>query len=95
MNKLRKMKGKLVAAAQILTITLTLLTACTLGTPSSPEATSPEATSDGKITICHAAGSQTNPYTEITVSVNGLDGHDKHEGDIIPAPEGGCPTTRP
>ena len=51
--------------------------------------------SDGKITICHANGSETNPYNEITVSVNGLNGHDKHEGDIIPAPEGGCPTTRP
>ncbi len=54
---------------------------------------SPVLTSDGKITICHATGSQTNPYNEITVSVNGLNGHDGHEGDIIPAPEGGCPTT--
>ena len=54
---------------------------------------SPVLTSDGKITICHATGSQTNPYNEITVSVNGLNGHEKHEGDIIPAPEGGCPTT--
>jgi hypothetical protein len=51
--------------------------------------------SDGKITICHATSSETNPYNEITVSVNGLNGHGKHEGDIIPAPEGGCPTTRP
>ena len=50
--------------------------------------------SDGKVTICHATGSETNPYNEITVSVNGLNGHDKHEGDIIPVPEGGCPTTR-
>jgi len=50
--------------------------------------------SNDKITICHATGSKTNPYNEITVSVNGLNGHDKHEGDIIPAPEGGCPTTK-
>jgi hypothetical protein len=49
-------------------------------------------TSDGKITICHATGSETNPYNEITISVNGLNGHDKHEGDIIPAPAGGCPS---
>ena len=49
--------------------------------------------SDEKITICHATGSKTNPYNEITVSVNGLNGHDKHEGDIIPMPESGCPTT--
>ena len=47
---------------------------------------------DGKITICHATGSETNPYNEITVSVNGLNGHGKHAGDIIPAPDGGCPT---
>jgi len=49
------------------------------------------ATGDGKITICHATGSAKNPYNEITVSVNGLNGHDKHTGDIIPVPEGGCP----
>jgi hypothetical protein len=58
----------------------------------------------GKITICHATKSNTNPYVEITISVNGLHGHGPaedprhHEGswkDIIPAPEGGCPTTVP
>lgn len=48
---------------------------------------------DGKITICHATNSKNNPYKLITVSVNGLNGHNKHEGDIIPAPTGGCPTT--
>ena len=53
---------------------------------------SPVLTSDGKITICHATGSQNNPYNEITVSVNGLNGHDGHGNDIIPAPEAGCPT---
>ncbi len=52
-------------------------------------------TGEGKITICHATGSKTHPYSEITVSVNGLNGHDKHEGDIIPAPAGGCPTSKP
>jgi len=56
--------------------------------------TSPGVISNDKITICHATGSKTNPYNEITVSVNGLNGHDKHEGDIIPSPEGGCPTTK-
>ena len=55
--------------------------------------TSPVVISDGKITICHATGSETNPYNEITVSVNGLNGHGTHEGDIIPAPEAGCPTS--
>jgi hypothetical protein len=46
---------------------------------------------DGKVDICHATGSETNPYREINVSVNGLNGHVWHEGDIIPAPDGGCP----
>lgn len=55
----------------------------------------PAGTSEGKITICHATGSTKNPYVEITVSVNGLNGHDKHPGDIIPAPAGGCPSTKP
>lgn len=50
-----------------------------------------------KITICHATGSESNPYVEITISENGLNGHgDHHKGDgrwddIIPAPAGGCP----
>jgi hypothetical protein len=48
---------------------------------------------DGKIAICHATSSESNPYNEISVSVNGLNGHAKHEGDLIPAPEGGCPAT--
>lgn len=45
----------------------------------------------GKITICHATGSQKNPYVRITISVNGLNGHENHSGDIIPAPASGCP----
>ena len=55
---------------------------------------SPAVVNGDMITICHASGSETNPYVEITVSVNGLNGHDKHEGDIIPMPDGGCPTVR-
>jgi hypothetical protein len=43
------------------------------------------------ITICHATGSATNPFVEITIDENGLHGHDGHDGDIIPAPAGGCP----
>ena len=44
-----------------------------------------------KVMLCHATGSATNPYVLITVSENGLHGHDGHEGDIVPAPAGGCP----
>jgi hypothetical protein len=42
--------------------------------------------SAGMITICHATGSNTSPYNEIKVSVNGLNGHGTHANDIIPAP---------
>ena len=45
----------------------------------------------GKVTICHATGSATNPYVQITLSVNAVRagrGHnrDNHQGgeDIIP-----------
>src|SRR4051812_16739115 len=48
-------------------------------------------TNNGKLTICHATGTTTNPYNELTIDFNGLQGHGKHTGDLIPAPEGGCP----
>ncbi|TAK14689.1 MAG: fasciclin domain-containing protein [Anaerolineae bacterium] len=54
----------------------------------------PPTSDDGeKITICHATGSEKNPYVMITISVNGLNGHEDHQNgeDIIPAPAGGCP----
>jgi hypothetical protein len=47
-----------------------------------------------KVSICHATGSETNPYVEISISENALSGdrgHASHEGDIIPAPAAGCP----
>jgi hypothetical protein len=45
-----------------------------------------------KITICHATGSATNPYVEITISVNAIPAHLAHQygKDIIPAPAEGC-----
>ncbi len=49
-------------------------------------------TAPRRVTICHATGSATNPYVEITVDANGLNGHGDHDGDIIPAPAGGCPS---
>lgn len=46
----------------------------------------------GKIAICHKTGSAKNPYVLIHISNNAVkDGHASHAGDIIPAPEGGCP----
>lgn len=63
--------------------------------PESPTpAPSPHANA-GKTTICHATGSQTNPYVEITISNHALPAHRRHQDgrDIIPAPAGGCPGT--
>ncbi|VXB48875.1 exported hypothetical protein [Arthrobacter sp. 9AX] len=41
--------------------------------------------SDHKITICHATGSESNPYVSVTVDKHSLKGHlDEHGGDIIP-----------
>lgn len=51
--------------------------------------------SAGKIAICHATGSATNPYVLITVSVSGLAGHSGHPGDLIPVPSDGCPDESP
>jgi hypothetical protein len=46
---------------------------------------------DDKITICHATGSSSNPYVQLTINKNGLNGHGGHAGDIIPMPASGCP----
>ncbi len=72
-----------ISVTPTVTVTPTMTT-----TPATPT----PGNNDGKITICHATGSSKNPYVMITVSVNGLNGHDKHPGDIIPAPAGGCST---
>ncbi len=45
---------------------------------------------DRKVTICHATGSETNPFVVITVDESGLNGHGKHEDDIL-ATNGVCP----
>ena len=61
--------------------------------PQSRKARASERAKAGKITICHATGSQTNPYVRITISRNGLNGHGKHSDDLIPAPSGECPAS--
>jgi hypothetical protein len=46
-----------------------------------------------KVTICHRTASAKKPYVTITVSMRAtLRGHQRHPGDIIPAPAAGCPT---
>jgi len=46
---------------------------------------------NGSGAICHATGNTKNPYVLIKVNPNGLNGHSRHAGDIIPAPADGCP----
>jgi len=43
------------------------------------------------VTLCHATHSASNPYVQIIIDDQGLNGHRHHSGDIIPAPAGGCP----
>lgn len=76
-----------------------LLSAATLMAVPAPVS----ATGNEKVTICHRTNSETNPYVMITVSKKAVDGEGKNDhthhvadeqhprGDIIPAPEGGCP----
>src|SRR3954452_5993764 len=66
------------------------------GHANGPSVNSQEKSSNGhagKMTICHATHSSTNPYVEITVSNNAIPAHDRHQDDedMIPAPPGGCP----
>jgi LPXTG-motif cell wall-anchored protein len=48
------------------------------------------ATGQEKVVICHATGSETNPWESIEVATPALVAHDGH-GDLIPAPVDGCP----
>jgi hypothetical protein len=44
------------------------------------------------IIFCDALLSRGDQYVELHLPAPALkNGHGKHEGDIIPAPEGGCP----
>jgi hypothetical protein len=53
----------------------------------------PAANAAEKVTICHATGSVTHPYVQITISENAVEAHRRHQDrqDIIPAPALGCP----
>jgi hypothetical protein len=45
---------------------------------------------DGKVDICHATQSASNPFVLITVSVSAcVEGHADHEGDVV-AVDGEC-----
>lgn len=57
------------------------------------------ATAEEKVTICHATGSETNPYTQNVVSPNAIEGHFDnpgtpkagHESDLLFEGEVDCP----
>lgn len=51
----------------------------------------------GRIEICHATNSETQPYELIEVPVSALNGHLNHQdgADIVPAPAGGCASGDP
>lgn len=50
------------------------------------------AQSAGTVLICEATGNPSAPYVEIRISQADLSNYSAGEGDIIPAPAGGCPT---
>jgi hypothetical protein len=55
-----------------------------------PAIATDNANTDHKITICHATGSESNPYVAVTIDLHALDAHmdHQHDGDIIPANDG-------
>jgi hypothetical protein len=99
---MRRMLGSIAAALAVAAI----VAACTDVSSPRPSPLAPGGASfasAGKVTICHAAGlAGTTHYIEITISVNGLNGHFDnngtpragHEQDFIVSGPGLCPTAQ-
>jgi hypothetical protein len=51
----------------------------------------------GKVALCHATGSATNPFVLISVSVNATtgNGHGRHADDVIPVTDASCDRSQP
>jgi hypothetical protein len=82
----RKSIAILVAAAGSLALLATFAQA-------EPAGTSAKASASAKSTVCHRTKSAKNPYRLITVAGASLAKHQRHAVDIVPAPQGGCPTS--
>ena len=87
----RRMAARASTLAGLTVVFGAAMTGQAFSEPGRSDAPGRPAEAPAKVTLCHATGSVTNPYVVITISENGLHGHDGHEGDIVPAPAGGCP----
>ncbi|MEX1021621.1 MAG: hypothetical protein WD058_00605, partial [Dehalococcoidia bacterium] len=91
MNRLIK-RGLTALGATMLMLLLGASAASAAGTATSHQHEADAQVTD-RVTICHRTSSATNPYVRITISVNGLNGHGGHAGDIIlNSPDEECPT---
>jgi hypothetical protein len=71
-----------VRSASVATLTALVLSAAFTGA----FAGTAYADTANKVTLCHATGSVKTPFVPVTVAASGvLDGHSKHDGDVIPA----------
>ena len=70
-----------------------LLAGAVLALALTPPSSALAASSNGTVLICEATGNPSAPYVEIRVSQSNLGDYGSAQGDIIPAPPGGCPSS--
>ena len=72
---------------------LALLATFAQARPTSTSAKAGPAGASAKMTICHRTKSAQRPYRQITVAGASIAAHQRHGADIVPAPQGGCPSS--